>query len=256
MSNERSISRREFVAAAAAAAALVACHPVGPATDAAEDPARLRARPSPPTERAEAGMHQLGLGGSRDGFLYVPPMYTPAKPAPLIVLLHGAGQDATEWSRAPLDQVFGTRGIVVLATESRGPTWDFVRGGFGPDVRFMDSALALTFRRCAIDPAKIALGGFSDGASYALSLGAANGDLFSALMAFSPGFFAPALPHGRPRIFISHGTRDQILPIDNASRVIVPRLQRQGYDVKYVEFDGRHTFTPAILDQAAGWFVG
>jgi hypothetical protein len=26
--------------------------------------------------------------------------------------------------------------------------------------------------------------------------------------------------------------------------------------VKYVEFYGRHTFTPAILNQAAEWFVG
>jgi predicted esterase len=30
----------------------------------------------------------------------------------------------------------------------------------------------------AIDPARVAIGGFSDGATYALSLGLINGDLF------------------------------------------------------------------------------
>jgi phospholipase/carboxylesterase len=256
MSDGHRISRREFVVSAVAGSVLLACHPAAAAVQEAGDPARLQVRPSQPTERAEPGVHPLGLSGDRDGFLYVPPTYTPNRPAPLLVLMHGAGQSATEWSRAPLDQVFGSRRIVVVAPESRGTTWDFVRGGFGPDVRFIDKALGVAFRKCAIDPSKMALGGFSDGASYALSLGVTNGDFFSALMAFSPGYFSPSLPHGRPRIFISHGTSDQILNIDRASRVIVPRLKQQGYDVKYVEFDGRHTFTPAILNQAAEWFVG
>lgn len=39
----------------------------------------------------------------------------------------------------------------------------------------------------AIDPAHVAIGGFSDGASCALSLGLVNGDLFTHVMAFSPG---------------------------------------------------------------------
>jgi phospholipase/carboxylesterase len=43
----------------------------------------------------------------------------------------------------------------------------------------------------------VALGGFSDGASYALSLDLTNGDLFASLIAFSPGFIqldpAPAI---------------------------------------------------------------
>ena len=38
--------------------------------------------------------------------------------------------------------------------------------------------------------------GFSDGASYALSLGAANGDLFTHIAAFSPGFMRPPVSVG------------------------------------------------------------
>src|SRR6185369_13222332 len=134
----------------------------------------------------------------------------------------------------------------VLAPDSRGTTWDAIRSGFGEDVEFLNRALAFVFARLAVDPARVALGGFSDGASYAISLGLANGDLFRGVAAFSPGFVISAEPHGRPRFFVSHGTSDQILPIDQCSRVIVPRLRSMGYDVTFREFDGRHEMPPDI----------
>ena len=96
----------------------------------------------------------------------------------------------------------------------------------------------------------MAVGGFSDGASYALSLGITNGDLFTHVMAFSPGFMAPAGQMGSPRIFVSHGTRDGVLPIDRCSRKIVPQLERADYDVLYREFDGGHTISPEIALEA------
>ena len=65
--------------------------------------------------------------------------------------------------------------------------------------------MQLSISRYAFDPAHIAVGGFSDGASYALSVGITNGDLFTDVIAFSPGFMAPARQQGKPRLFISHG---------------------------------------------------
>jgi phospholipase/carboxylesterase len=106
-----------------------------------------------------------------------------------------------------------------------------------------------------VDPARLAIGGFSDGASYALSLGLANGDLFPRVVAGSPGFVVSATPHGRPRFFISHGTSDQILPIDQCSRRIVPRLKSMGYDVTFREFVGRHELPPAIANEALRWMT-
>jgi predicted esterase len=128
--------------------------------------------------------------------------------------------------------------------------------GFGPDVEFLNKALESTFNRVAIDSKRIGLGGFSDGASYALSLGLRNGDLFNGLIAFSPGFVSPGQFRGKPRIFISHGRQDPILPIDMASREIVPALKKRGYDVNYVEFDGQHGIKKEIARQAAAWLVG
>lgn len=61
------------------------------------------------------------------------------------------------------------------------------RSGFGPDVLYLNKALHHVFNRYSIDPSRLAVAGFSDGASYALSLGVANGDLFSHIIAFSPG---------------------------------------------------------------------
>jgi nucleoid-associated protein YgaU len=74
-------------------------------------------------------------------------------------------------------------------------------------------------------------------------------------MAFSPGFVAPAPPQGHPRLFVSHGTADTVLPIDQCSRRIVPRLERADYQVTYREFDGPHTVPPEIARAAAAWFL-
>jgi phospholipase/carboxylesterase len=184
------------------------------------------------------GTRPLGLEPHRDGLLMLPE--AGAQPLPLLVLLHGAGGRAEAMLR-----IFGTQarqaGIALLVPESRGPTWDVIMGGFGADVAFMDAALSRIFADCAFDPGRIAIGGFSDGASYALSLGLANGDLFRWVLAFSPGFAAPPSTAGMPSIFISHGTSDEVLPIDRCSRRLMPRLRDAGYDLRYKEFEGGHS---------------
>ena len=221
--------------------------------------ARLLARPgrpgSAPAERTEPGFQDLRLERQRDGVLYIPSDYRADRPAPLVVLLHGAGGSARP-ALAPFRALADDAGMILLAVDSRRQTWDVIQGGYGPDVAFLDRALELTFSLCAVDPARIAAQGFSDGASYALSLGITNGDLFTHVIAFSPGFLAPTRQHGMPKIFVSHGTRDVVLAIDSASRRIVPQLRDAGYDVVYREYDGTHTVPDAVAREAVDWFVG
>jgi phospholipase/carboxylesterase len=216
---------------------------------------RMRARPTGASDRvASVGLRMLGLDGAREGYLYVPAGYRPGRPAPLAVLLHGAGEDARDGLallRAQADEA----GLILMAPNSRGPTWDFVRGGYGPDITAIDRALEETFSSYAVDPAYVAVGGYSDGASYALSLGIMNGDVFTHIMAFSPGFMAPAMQVGSPQIFVSHGARDRWLPIERCSRRIVPQLKSAGYDVTYKEFDGPHVVPPTIGREATDWFT-
>jgi phospholipase/carboxylesterase len=216
---------------------------------------RLRAHPKEPRGPAPAGLHRLDLDGRRDGLLYVPAGYRPDRPAPLAVLLHGAGGDA-ENGLGLLRRLADHAGLILLAPSSRGPTWDVILDeGFGPDVAALDRVLGYAFGRYAIDPGRVAIGGFSDGASYALSLGLTNGDLFTHVIAFSPGFMAPGVRHGKPRLFVSHGTDDRVLPIDPCSRRIVPKVRRAGYEVTYREFDGPHAVPGEIAREAVVWFA-
>jgi predicted esterase len=117
----------------------------------------------------------------------------------------------------------------------------------------MDRALERVFDTVSVDAARIAVGGFSDGATYALSLGLINGDLFRRVVAFSPGFVVAGMPHGRPRFFISHGRADTILPIDACSRAIVRILSARGYDVTFREFAGGHQVPDDIAREGMQW---
>jgi phospholipase/carboxylesterase len=215
---------------------------------------RLSARPRPPQEEVGPGLYILGLDSERDALLSVPSRYRPERPAPLIVSFHGASGNA-ESGLYPLQSFADEAGLIILSPASRDVTWDAIASDYGPDVALIDRALFMAFARCAIDPGHLGIGGFSDGASYALSLGLTNGDLFTDILAFSPGFVRPASQHGSPRIFISHGIEDRVLPIDACSRRIEPRLERAGYDVTYHEFDGPHTVPPRIAREALDWFL-
>jgi phospholipase/carboxylesterase len=213
--------------------------------------ARLSARPAATTtqEAFAPGTHALGLGDRRDALLVVPPSAAPG--APLVLGLHGAGGTGRQMEQL-LAAEAARRGLLVLAPDSRGTTWDVIRGGYGPDVAFLNQALSAVLARFAVGP--LAVSGFSDGASYALSIGLANGDLFGHVLAWSPGFMAPPELAGRPRVFVSHGTDDRVLPIDRCSRRLVPVLRADGYAVRYDEFDGGHVVPPGVLAASLDWF--
>ena len=200
---------------------------------------------------APSGLHPLGLGDEvRDGRLYIP-RGVDDEPRPLIVLLHGAGGDGSSMLRL-VGNAAGN--CVLLAPDARTHTWDFLNEAREPDVPFLDRALAQTFERCRIDASRIAIAGFSDGASYALTLGLSNGDLFTHVIAFSPGFMNPPRFQGSPRVFLAHGVDDKVLPIDCCSRRIVPQLEKRQYDLTYREFPGPHTVPQAIVTEAMLWF--
>lgn len=246
-----------------AGAFIPGCRPVRP-TDGGPLASRLPARPgtaapalSVPVRSALSRLHTVGDG---DALLRLPAVRpgspdspdSPEEPLPLLVILHGAGSDAPRGISklaAPADEL----GVVLLAPISRSSTWDAVRGSYGADVRRINSALEDTFTKVRIDPRRIGVAGFSDGASYALGLGLANGDLFSRVLAFSPGFIPGGLSRGTPRLFVSHGIGDDVLPIHVTARKIVPALESDGYPVTYREFDGGHAVPPQIAREALDW---
>ena len=214
---------------------------------------RLSFAVRPATGAAGGRDEPLGLATGRDGVLYVPETAGPA--APLLVFLHGATGTGRAHLRAVLAAV-DRYGVILVAPDSRGPTWDLiVERRFGPDVAFLDRVLDAVVDRVDADTGRLAIGGVSDGASYALSIGLTNGDVLGTVLAFSPGFLVAPNPTGEPRIFVSHGRSDPILPIDACSRSCVPSMRDAGYEVNFREFEGGHTVPPAISDAAVRWWL-
>ena len=232
-----SISRREFLAAAGSAVALA------------------NSRSAAAVEPTRYGEQPLRLGTDRDGILFIPRGYKEGVPMPLVLMLHGAG--GTGRGVSYTFEIADDLGVIVLAPDSRDEaTWDMLLHGYGEDVEFIGAALKDTYARCTVDRKRMAIAGHSDGASYALSLGIGTGETFGHIMAFSPGVMQPAEVHGKPRIFISHGLSDAVMPIDVTSREFVTRLKKLGYDVTYREYEGRHGVPPEVVREGFDWFAG
>lgn len=207
----------------------------------------------PATHRLDSGaatglqrFEEKALGG----LFYVPHSYHPDEALPLLILLHGRGRNPSDWFGSYSRRAEAGR-FIVVAPESSSKTWGS-SGDFGPDVSRINRALAVVFSRYAIARDRIIIGGLSDGASYALSLGLANGDTIRGVIAYSPGYIVGLLGRGRPSFFVSHGLRDAMLPVTGA-RMLVEYLRDAGYAVEYREFPGGHEVPAAISDAAMTW---
>ena len=137
---------------------------------------RLTARPRAGVKTAATGQIKL----ERDAVLQIPQNSSQSS-LPLLIMLHGATQRADDmfWY---LGSAHEEAGVAVLAPNSLDTTWDAIGGStFGEDIYYLDRMLERVFETTAIDPARVSVGGFSDGATYGLSLGLINGDFFKSI---------------------------------------------------------------------------
>lgn len=241
------MNRRRFLTVAAAASA---------ATWVGSD--RLYAQtqaPASPADGAPRGRSPLGISDDgRDGVLFVPASYTESTPAPLLVMLHGFGGWADEMkSTFALAEEFG---VVIIAPESRGVTWGRESPGFDDDVRYIGAAYRTITKTINVDPDRVGLGGRSDGAGYALTMGLAYGDIFNHLIVIAGGRMNPLRRKGKPKIFMVHGNHDQVMPIELSARPFSKQLKEEGYDVTYVEYDGGHATPMEYVRPAFAWLTG
>lgn len=200
------------------------------------------------------GVQPLGLAAPRDGSLLIPAGYDATRDWPLLVLLHGAGGSAAQ-ILATHEHLADSIGVIVLAIDSRAFTWDAVIARFDYDIEFLDEALASTLARYRIDRSRIGIAGFSDGASYAMTVGLANGDLFDAVILHSPGIRYRVRLVGTPRFFVAHGTEDEILPHEVTRDYFVPFLRASGHEVRFVEWPGPHAISLTNIRESLAWFV-
>lgn len=195
------------------------------------------------------GFHRLGTA-----VLYVPTRLDASRPAPVLVLLHGLSQQPSDVMGA-FKRSADRNGFVILAPKSDGITWDVPdEGPIGPDADAVAKPLVALNARLRIDPSRLALAGFSDGGTYALSYGLTHGDVFSHVMAYAAIRYHTRGAQGSPKFFFSHGTVDPGAVFTNAERM-ARDLEKDGYDVTFHEFKGGHWISDEGVKRGIAWFL-
>jgi len=241
-------------------ACLVLTIPAMPA--AAGGPALTAQPPATPIAKSDARSGVLTLAGG--AYAYLPKGRT-GTPVPVLVALHGAGGQAADVLESFRDAA-DANGIVLVIPQSSKGTWDMIEDlksrlglemnvtpRYGKDLKALDTALADLFTKIAVDPARVGIMGFSDGATYALSVGTANPQLFHRVIAFSPGpaFLGKSAPD--QFVFISHGEDDRVLPYAT-TRGHVAKLRVRNVPVEFEKFSGGHEVPKAIKEKAMAFF--
>jgi len=197
------------------------------------------------------------------GVLLTPDEIDPDRLYPLVTVLHGAGRQDELLVRGLRDEA-ERRQALFFVPRSVAPTWDLIAGGARPDADFLEFAFDLIYRRYPVDAFRQALLGYSDGASYALSIGLSNPSLFSALMAWAAGFAVVDAEtqdedarQPRPRIYLEYGSHDPIFPFEQVALPMRKNLEKAGYDVTFsVDQGGRHWPSGDFQSEALDWFFG
>src|SRR5215213_5762964 len=159
-------------------ASLLAVSPAMPAI--AAGPALTAQPPATPIAQSDKRSGVLTLAGGV--YAYLPKGRTGA-PAPVLVALHGAGGQAADVLES-FREAADANGIVLVIPQSAKGSWDMVQDlksrmgvemnvtpRYGKDLQAIDAALADLFTKVAVDPSRVGIMGFSDGATYALSVG-------------------------------------------------------------------------------------
>lgn len=204
------------------------------------------------------------------GVAYLPPDLS--GPVPLLLLFHGAGMTASGFLDGMKQEADQCR-CMLLAIQSEGRTWDLIvaladaqrKAGrrelgsieFGEDLARVERGLAQMIARSPVDRSRVVPVGFSDGASYALSVALANPRLFRSAVAIAPGFVNPPPSlDASQRLFIAHGKDDPVLPFNAARAAVVSPLQAAGYHVRFKPFAGGHYVDRQSLQEGISFALG
>lgn len=197
--------------------------------------------------------------GDASAVLLTPSEIDPNRRYPLFTVFHGAGrQDAmlVKACRGEPDR----RNAFFLVPRSVEPTWDLIVRGPRSDLDFLEYAYDLIARRYPIDPGRRVLIGYSDGASYALSLALSNPRVFEAALCWAAGFVVldrenVAEGDPKPRIYLEYGTHDELFAFDQVALPMKQNLEQAGYSVEFsVDEGGRHWPSGSFQGEALDWY--
>jgi phospholipase/carboxylesterase len=182
------------------------------------------------------------------------------EPEGALVLLHGRGADEHDLfplldALDPRQRLHGYTPRAPLTLPPGGAHWYIVpRVGFPDHDTFHASYELLSEWLDALPfpPEQIVLGGFSQGAVMAYSLGLGAGrprpSSLLALSGFIPTVegWEPDLEPPFPPIAIAHGSYDPVIPVEFA-RQTKGLLERAGADVLYRESPIEHSIDPRVI---------
>jgi len=194
----------------------------------------------------------------------------PVGRAPVVIVLHGLG--ANERDLFELGKQVAPNSLVVAlrAPLQLGPdqfSWFSVR--FTPEGPVHDVAAAETSRarivefvralklEPGVDPARVTLLGFSQGAMLSEAVAMTEPELVFAVVLIS-GRTLPELkptPSAkRARVLLLHGTRDPLLPYAGAVQTNEVLLAA-GHDVDFRSFDARHEINGDMVAATRSWLA-
>jgi poly(3-hydroxybutyrate) depolymerase len=172
-------------------------------------------------------------------FLYVPTGTAPERKLPLVVTLHGSGQDAETYVSAWKELAEKEKVVVVGPASKDSVHWTSPEDG----PLFLHDIVEQVGAKQAIDSRRVYLFGHSAGAVFALQMAALESEYFAAAVAYAgslpPKQFALFDYAARkiPCLFVV-GTQDRIFPLDEV-RATRNALKSRGFPVEYVEMSGQ-----------------
>ena len=187
------------------------------------------ATPTPPAPLPSRAIHVTAGGLSRTALVHVPA--ATARPAPLVLDLHGSGGTAAvqEWDSA-MDAVADAHGFVVAYPQAAIPlgdgfAWNIpgqplldgrsIPAGAADDVEYVQALVAALERDEAIDPQRVFVTGMSGGARMTSQLGCDLPGVFAAIAPVAGLRLPTPCRNAEPLPVVAiHGTGDPVNPYE------------------------------------------
>lgn len=175
----------------------------------------------------------------------------------LVVLFHGYGARGDDLVPLATRLNMKTPATYVLpeapfALGSEGRAW-FRRGRENFDEGLSYARAVMEFCAARHPDVELTIGGFSQGAMLTANLLVDAPPQLVGALVLSPADHLPFAPSADTRhvpVFLSHGTRDQVLPFAGGVN-LKEQLENVGYPVTFFQFEGRHQIPPGVVDRAA-----
>ena len=200
-----------------------------------------------------------------------PDGFDPGRSYPLVVLLHGFGASMRDLvglspsiDRSGYLYIFPNAPIeMTIGPGMRGYAWTTIGPDSSPDeaVRaesMLEALIKEVRQRYGAGKGSMVLGGFSQGGMMTYRYGMPNPELFAGLAVLSGGVngqeeLRDRLPGRRDQpIFISHGTEDGVIPVEEARRSL-RFLGEEGYTPEYHEYAIGHEISHEVVQDLREW---